>query len=817
MNDKNQNHSQKVAKEIEQVNISEEMKQSYIDYSMSVIAGRALPDVRDGLKPVHRRILYAMFKERLTSNKSHRKSSSVVGDVMGDYHPHGDKAIYDALVRMAQDFSMKQTLVDGQGNFGSIDGDEPAAMRYTEARMSLAGELLLKDINKDTVEMTSNYDGRREEPEVLPSKYPNLLVNGSSGIAVGMSCNIPPHNLNEVINATLHYIDNQDCTIEELMQHLKGPDFPTGGVILDDGGIEEAYKTGRGKIRLRASYHIEDREKESSTKIIIDEIPFQSKKARLVEKIAKMVRNNKIEGIKDLRDESNREGIRIVIELKKSAYSEVVENQLLDSVLEKTYSIRNLAIVDGDPKILSLKQIISKYVKHKKNVILRRSKYELEEYKEELSKLEAKLKALGDIDNVVQTIRNSQEKSEAVQKLQDDIDVSEDQAKHVFNMRLGSLTSLNRKEVKNEYQDTKQNIKHLKEIINNNSKLMNIVKDELEDVKSKLGRSRQTEINVGTENVDKKDLIPNQDMIVTLTENNYMKRTHIDEFRTQNRGGLGSTCVRLKDDDSLVQSNKVETHKQVLLFSSSGQVYEVPAYRIPESGRGSLGTPIINFSNIGNENIIKFLPVDEHKDQKDLIMVTKNGKVKRTSMSEYQNIQKTGIKSIKLDNNDELVEAFNSDKDKDQDLVITTSKGKTIRFDLEEVRSVGRTSKGVNGIDLEKDDYVVSASISNSENEEDLLTITENGYGKKTDIEKYRKISRYGKGVKDISTNERNGSVVFSEVLDRNDTKVGLCTEDGKQIIISLDQIPEVSRSTKGVTLMDVRNKKIISCSVFSQ
>lgn len=807
MNDKNPN---KTADKIEQVNISEEMKQSYIDYSMSVIAGRALPDVRDGLKPVHRRILYAMHQERLTSTKSHRKSSSVVGDVMGDFHPHGDKSIYDALVRMAQNFSMKKILVDGQGNFGSIDGDSPAAMRYTEARMSEAGELLLDDIGKDTVNMSDNYDGRSKEPDVLPSKFPNLLVNGSSGIAVGMSCNIPPHNTREVINATLHYIENPDCDLSDLMEHIKGPDFPTGGVVLDNGGIKEAYRTGRGKIKVRASYHFEE-EETRTPKIVIDEIPYQTDKSRLVERIAKLIEDEKIEGIKDLRDESNREGIRIVIELKSGAFPEVVENQLVDSVLEKTYSIRNLAIVDGIPKILSLKDILHKYVEHRRDVVLRRSKYDLEEANSELNKLEAKLKALNDIDQVVEIIRNSKEKEDAVSDLKENINISEDQAEHIFKMRLGSLTSLNQQEVKSDYEDTKDEIERLEEIINNDEKLMDIIKEELEQVKQELGEERRTDIRVGTKNVKKKDLIPKENMVLTLTENNYMKRTHIDEFKRQNRGGKGLKVQNIKDNDQLKSIEIVNTHDDLLVFTDSGQIYEVPAYKVPEGSRNSLGKPVINFVDLGDENVLDVLPKSEAQDEnEDLVIFTKKGFVKRTSLGEYSNIQKTGIKAINLENDDEIVDSFIAD-DK-SDIFINTKQGKSIRFDISEIRKVSRTSKGVHGIKLSEDDVVVSSTVCNEE--EYLLTITKNGYGKKTKIDQYSKISRYGKGTKDIDTGSRNGPVVFSSTIKTSQKDLFISNSNGKLIRINLNQVPKRNRATKGVILMEVENENIMDCSI---
>lgn len=792
---------------ISKVNISNEMKQSYIDYSMSVIAGRALPDVRDGLKPVHRRILYSMDKENIHSHGSHRKSSNIVGSTMGDFHPHGDKSIYDSLVRMSQDFSMRIPLIDGQGNFGSIDGDPPAAMRYTEARMSKPGELLLEDIDKKTVDWSSNYDDRLEEPEVLPAKFPNLLINGSSGIAVGMSTNIPPHNPSEVINACIKLIDNPDSEIEDLMENIKGPDFPTGGEIVGKQGIEKAYKTGKGKITLRASYDIID-EDSSNPKIIIRKIPYQTDKSKLVEKIAKLIDNDEdITKIKDLRDESSMDGIRIVIELKDSSRLKVLENKLLNSVLEQTYSIRNLALVDNEPELLNLKEILNNYINHRKKVVLRKSEFELEQAKKEEHLLEGKIKALDNSKKIVEKIRESKNREEAVSELIENFDLSEKQAQHIVRMQLGSLTSMDYNDIKTDHEKVKNKIEELKNILNNESTLINTIKEELETVKEILNKERKTKISEESTTVSHEELIPEKDSIILFTKEGYIKRTSLDKFNSQKRGGKGVIGISLKEEDTIVEGVQGSTHDEYLMFSNQGNMYKIKGYKIPESGRNTRGEPAINLLPINsNEYIVSAVTVNNYKN-KYLNISTENGLVKTTKLEEYDT-SRSKLKAIDLKENDQISDVLITDGS--NEISLSSKEGRTLIFEEKELSVVGRNSKGIYGMKLNSEKDKLKSISKINENKNYILTLTENGYGKITNIEKYSKTSRNNKGVIDISTGERNGHLVKSDIVKGTEELI-IYSEKGKIIRTDITDINEKGRNTKGVKIMNLENEDTLT------
>ncbi len=784
------------AQRVEDVRADEEMKQSYIDYAMSVIAGRSLPDVRDGLKPVHRRILYAMEEAGVTSNTSHRKSSSIVGDTMGDYHPHGDSSIYDALARMAQDFSLRHPLVDGQGNFGSIDDDPPAAMRYTEARLSPIGEEMLDDIERDTVDFSSNYDDRLEEPNVLPSAFPNLLVNGSSGIAVGLSTNIPPHNLREVVDATIHLIDNPDADTRELMEIIPGPDFPTGAKIAGREGIYNAYETGKGRITVRAEYHVEEYDRRKD-EIIITEIPYQKNKSRLVERIANMANEGDLDGISDLRDESDRDGIRIVIEVSNSAVTDVVENQLVSDVLETTFGINILALVDGRPEVLTLKQALNHYIDHRKEVVRRRSQHELNELEGRAHILEGRLKALDYAEEIVELIRNSDNRSEAIEKLQEEYDFSEAQSKHIVRMQLGSLTSMEAGEIEEEYDNVTSRIERLEEILSNESELLEVVKDELRDIKERHGDERRTQIVDDIANVTREDLIPEKEIAVILTEGGYIKRMEADNFSRQKRAGKGVIGIDV-DDDNVALVKRLNTHDRLYFFTDSGDVYEAKGYELPEFGRNAQGTAAVNVFDLEDERLttLTTVPEGEEREGLQLAMITQNGKVKRTPLAEFENIFSTGIKAIGLDEDDQVVDA--AVVDGSEDVIVGTTDGRAIRFAVEEISSSGRTAQGVNAMQLEDAEITGFAVI---ENGEDVLTITENGYGKRTSSSQYRQQSRYGKGVSDIDTGDRNGLAKSIHTVTESDELFAV-SRGGQAIRTSVDEIQRVGRNTKGVILM---------------
>jgi DNA gyrase subunit A len=781
--------------------IEDEMEQSYIDYAMSVIAGRALPDVRDGLKPVHRRVLYAMHEEGVTSGSGHRKSSSVVGDTMGDYHPHGGDAIYDTLVRMAQDFSMRYPLVDGQGNFGSVDGDPAAAMRYTEARMAPIAEELLADIEMDTVDFSANYDDRLTEPEVLPAAFPNLLVNGSSGIAVGMSTNIPPHNLGEIIDATVELIENPDATVEDLMEHVKGPDFPTGANIVGHNAVHAAYKTGRGRLRVRAEFEAEEREN-GSDRIIITELPFQTNKARLVEKIADAVNEGSLEGIRDLRDESDREGIRIVVELKSNAMTEVVKNQLLENYLERTFGVINLALVDGEPRVLSLKETLKHYLDHRKEVVRRRSQYELDEAEGRAHILEGRLTALENADDVVEIIQDAEDREEAKAELQTEYDFSDDQVDHIIRMQLGSLTSMEAAEIEDEYEDVQTRIERLKTILGDESELLSVVEEELLEIKDEYDDDRRTSFIENTEEVTREDLIAEEDVVVVVTEQDYVKRMPVAQFDAQNRGGKGIIGGDIKEGDRVSKVFRANTHDYLLCFTNQGQVYRLKTYEIPEMSRTARGKSAINLLDLDDgEEITAVVNTDDFEDGESISMVTRDGYVKRTAAAEFENILSTGIIAAKLEDGDELVDVKVTDGS--TDLLVGTRKGMAIRFDEDEAREMGRNARGVRGVELRGDDEVAGMVAVSHGTERDLLTVTQNGYGKRTSLSEYRKQSRNGKGLVDIKTGDRNGRVTSVKAVDPDDHLV-IMSEDGQIMRIRAADISEVGRNTMGVKVMEV-------------
>ncbi len=794
------------AARIKTARIEDEMEQSYIDYAMSVIAGRALPDVRDGLKPVHRRILYAMNEAGVTARSAHRKSSSIVGETMGDYHPHGDSAIYDALARMAQDFSLRYPLVDGQGNFGSVDGDPPAAMRYTEARMSPIAEELLADIERDTVDFQSNYDDRLEEPEVLPAAFPNLLVNGSSGIAVGMSTNVPPHNLGEVIDATVELIGNPDCAIADLMEHVKGPDFPTGANIVGRNAVHKAYKTGRGRVRVRAEFEVDEEE----GRIVITELPFQQNKARLVERIAEDVNEGAIEGIRDLRDESDRDGIRIVVELKRDAMAEVVKNQLLESHLERTFGVINLALVDGSPQVLDLKETLEHYVEHRREVVRRRSEHELAEREDRAHILEGRLKALDNVDDVVETIRDSEDRDAARAALEATFDFSEAQAEHIVRMQLGSLTSMETAEIESEYADVADRIERLETILGDGDELDAVIVEELEAVKDEYADERRTSFIEDTGTVTHEDLIPEEECVVVMSEDDYIKRMPLDVFRAQNRGGKGIIGTDLKDGDRVSSVFRANSHDYLLVFTNQGQIYQLKTYEIPEMSRTARGKSAVNLLDLdGGEEIEAVVNVDDLDDEEFLTMVTRDGYIKRTAVTAFENIRSTGIRALTLGDGDELVDVEVTDGT--TDVVIGTRDGMAIRFDESEVRAMGRTARGVYGIDLREGDAVAGVAAIDEDHHNWVLTVTENGYGKRSNLDEYRPQSRNGKGLVDIKTGGRNGSVVAVEAVTYGDHLLAM-SAGGQIMRTRVEEISTVGRNTMGVIVMDLDPDDEVAC-----
>ncbi|MBE0523805.1 MAG: DNA gyrase subunit A [Methanosarcinales archaeon] len=782
------------------LNIEDEMKNSYIDYAMSVIVGRALPDVRDGLKPVHRRILFGMKEQGMTHDKPYKKSARIVGDVMGKYHPHGDAAIYDTMVRMAQDFNLRYPLADGQGNFGSIDGDSAAAMRYTEIRMSRIAEEMLADIDKDTVDFVPNYDGSMEEPVVLPSKLPNLLVNGSTGIAVGMATNMPPHNLTEIIDAVNLSIDDPEVSFEQLMSVVKGPDFPTGANIFGTAGIVSAYKTGKGIVKIRAKTRVEDLKNKEA--IIIDEVPYQVNKAKLIENIAELVKDKKISGITDLRDESDRDGIRVVIELSRGTNADVVVNQLYKHTqMESTFGIINLALVDNQPQVLTLKQLIQYFIDHRVKVITRRSQFELEKARKRAHILEGLQIALDNIDQVISLIRASATVDEAREGLIANFELSEEQAKAILDMRLQRLTGLEREKIDKEHKDLMETIKWLLELLADRDKILTLIKEELSEIKEQYGNPRRTQIIEGGVSLENEDLIPVEDVVVTISNSGYIKRQPIDTYKQQHRGGRGIIGMDTKEADFVEDLFVASTHDYILFFTDRGRIHWLKVYAIPDASRQSRGKAIINLIEVAsNEKITAQIPVKSFEDGQYLVMATRCGVVNKTELSAFKNPRRGGIIAINLDEGDELQTVKLTDGSKD--IIIGTRHGKAIRFSETDVRVTGRSSRGVRGIRLVGDNHVVGMDIVKEDTT--LLTITENGFGKRTPFEEYRNINRGGQGVITITTNFRNGLVVDVKAVNEND-ELMVTTSNGIIIRLPVSDIRVQGRNTQGVKIMNVK------------
>lgn len=790
--------------------IEAEMKTAYIDYAMSVIVSRALPDVRDGLKPVHRRILYTMYEDGLTSDKPYRKSATTVGDVLGRYHPHGDASVYDAMVRMAQTFSLRYPLVDGHGNFGSIDGDGAAAYRYTEARMSKIAETMLTDIEKNTVKFIPNFDDRLQEPAVLPAKIPALLVNGSSGIAVGMATNIPPHNLTEVINGIIKIIDEDEVTDEQLMQIIKGPDFPTGGVILGREAIKQAYTTGRGKITVRAEAEIEE-SSNGKQKIIVTSLPYQVNKAKLIENIANLVKEKRIEGIAELRDESDRENaVRIHIGLKKDANARVVLNQLYKNTqMQDTFGIIMLALVDGEPKVLTLRQCLDHYIDHRKHVILRRTQFDLDKALARAHILEGLKIALDNIDEVINIIRSSYD--DAKEKLMQRFGLSEIQAQAILDMRLKTLSGLQREKIEDEYNELMKLIAHLREILGSEKLVFQVIKEELIEVKEKYGDERLTKIVAAEGELNEEDLIKEEQMVVTFTHFGYIKRMPIDTYKSQRRGGKGITGIATREEDFVKQIFTTSTHDTVLFFSNKGKLYRLRGYEIPEAGRTAKGTAIVNLLSLdAGEKISAIIPISNFEDGKYLLMATRNGLIKKTALQEYNSTRKTGLLAITLKDDDELIDVRLTDGE--DNVVLVTSKGMCITFDEKDVRPVGRSAQGVLGIRLDEDDFVIGMESILADNKKaTLLAITENGFGKRTELDEYRVQNRGGKGVITYKITPKTGNIVGIRVTNEDDDAM-LITNSGTIIRIKVKDVSILGRATQGVTLMRTsENEKVVS------
>ncbi|SHF48371.1 DNA gyrase subunit A [Desulfofundulus australicus DSM 11792] len=780
------------------IDINEEMKHSYLDYAMSVIVGRALPDVRDGLKPVHRRILYAMHQLGLTPDRPHRKSAHIVGEVMSKFHPHGDMAIYDALVRMAQDFASRYPLVDGHGNFGSVDGDAPAAMRYTEARMARITMAMLADIDKNTVDFIPNYDGSTEEPAVLPSRIPNLLVNGSSGIAVGMATNIPPHNLGEIIDGVIKLIDNPEVTIPELMQVIKGPDFPTGGKIMGRQGIREAYQTGRGTIKVRAQASIE---KISGGKnaIVVHEIPFMVNKARLIEKIAELVREKKIEGITDLRDESDRQGMRIVIELRRDAKPRVVLNQLYKHTqMQETFGVIMLALVNGQPQVLNLRQMLYHYLDHQKEVVIRRTRFDLEKAEARAHIVEGLRVALDHIDEVINTIRSSRTVEIAKNALMEKFSFSEKQAQAILDMRLQRLTGLERDKLEEEYKELLEKIAYLRGILADERKVLQVIKEELLEMRQKFADPRRTVISDEDSSLEVEDLIPDEEVVITITNQGYIKRMPLDAYRSQRRGGRGVTAMGTKEEDFVRHLFITSTHHYFLFFSNQGKVYRLKVHEIPEASRQSKGTALVNLLYIGQqERITAVIPVREFSKGLYLFMATRAGVVKKTELEQFDTSRRDGIIAIKLDERDELVDVKLTTGT--EEIILGTRQGLAIRFSEKEVLPYGRTARGVKGISLQPGDMVVAMDIVRPDG--DVLVVTDNGYGKRTPVSEYRLQARGGKGIISARVTERNGPVSAMLVV-KPEEEIMVISAEGIIIRLKASEISSMGRAAQGVMLM---------------
>ena len=779
--------------------IEEEMKTAYIDYAMSVIVSRALPDVRDGLKPVHRRILYAMHEDGITSDKPYRKCANTVGSVLGRYHPHGDASVYDAMVRMAQDFSMRYMLIDGHGNFGSIDGDGAAAMRYTEARMSKIAEQMLVDIEKNTVDFMPNYDDRLQEPTVLPAKIPALLVNGSSGIAVGMATNIPPHNLTEVINGIIKIIDDDNVTDDELIQIIKGPDFPTGGLILGLEGIKEAYKTGRGKIIMRAEAEIEEMSG-NRQRIIVSSLPYQVNKARLIENIARLAREKRIEGISEMRDESDRkEKVRIVMELKRDANPQVVLNQLYKNTqMQDTFGVIMLALVDGEPKVLTLRQCLDCYIEHRKTVILRRTQFDLDKALARAHILEGLRIAIDNIDEVIAIIRSSYD--DAKERLIERFGLTDIQAQAILDMRLKTLSGLQREKIEEEYKQLMELIEHLRAILNSEKLVFDIIKEELIEIRDKFGDDRKTKIVAAEGEIDIDDLIKEEQTVIALTHFGYIKRMPIDTYRSQKRGGKGITGIATREEDFVKQIFTASTHDTILFFTNKGKLYKLRGYEVPEAGRTARGTAIVNLLSLdAGEKVSAVIPIQNFAEGKYLLMATKNGLIKKTALAEYNSARKTGLQGITLKEDDELIAVRLTDGE--DNVVLVTRNGMCITFDEKDVRPIGRVSQGVIGIRIDDDDEVIGMESIISGGKATLLAITENGFGKRTELDEYRVQIRGGKGVITYKVTQKTGKLVGARIAT-DDEDVMLITDKGTIIRLKVKDISVLGRSTQGVTLM---------------
>ncbi|PUD08758.1 DNA topoisomerase (ATP-hydrolyzing) subunit A [Helicobacter pylori] len=800
-----QDNSVNETKNIVEVGIDSSIEESYLAYSMSVIIGRALPDARDGLKPVHRRILYAMHELGLTSKVAYKKSARIVGDVIGKYHPHGDNAVYDALVRMAQDFSMRLELVDGQGNFGSIDGDNAAAMRYTEARMTKASEEILRDIDKDTIDFVPNYDDTLKEPDILPSRLPNLLVNGANGIAVGMATSIPPHRMDEIIDALAHVLENPNAELGEILEFVKGPDFPTGGIIYGKAGIIEAYKTGRGRVKVRAKVHVEKTKNKEI--IVLDEMPFQTNKAKLVEQISDLAREKQIEGISEVRDESDREGIRVVIELKRDAMSEIVLNHLYKlTTMETTFSIILLAIYNKEPKIFTLLELLHLFLNHRKTIIIRRTIFELEKAKARAHILEGYLIALDSIDEIVQLIKTSPSPEAAKNALMERFTLSEIQSKAILEMRLQRLTGLERDKIKEEYQNLLELIDDLNGILKSEDRLNGVVKTELLEVKEQFSSPRRTEIQESYENIDIEDLIANEPMVVSMSYKGYVKRVDLKVYEKQNRGGKGKLSGSTYEDDFIENFFVANTHDILLFITNKGQLYHLKVYKIPEASRIAMGKAIVNLISLApDEKIMATLSTKDFSDERSLAFFTKNGVVKRTNLSEFESNRSCGIRAIVLDEGDELVSAKVVDKNA-KHLLIASHLGIFIKFPLEEVREIGRTTRGVIGIRLNENDFVVGAVVISDDGNK-LLSVSENGLGKQTLAEAYREQSRGGKGVIGMKLTQKTGNLVGVISVDDENLDLMILTASAKMIRVSIKDIRETGRNASGVKLINTADK----------
>ena len=796
--------------DIVDINIEDSVKASYLDYSMSVIIGRALPDAKDGLKPVHRRMLYAMHDLNLTSKVAYKKSARIVGDVIGKYHPHGDISVYDALVRMAQSFSMRAPLVDGQGNFGSVDGDSAAAMRYTEARMTRIAEEVLRDLDKDTVNFVPNYDDTMREPAVLPTRVPTLLLNGSEGIAVGMATKIPPHNLGELLDAILHLIDNPSSEAIDLMEFIQGPDFPTGGTIFGRRGIVDAYNTGRGRVRIRAKHHIESKAKKDV--IVIDELPYQVNKARLIELIANLAKDKQIEGIAEVRDESDRDGIRVVIELKKEAMAEIVLNNLYKSTpMETTFGIILLAVYNKEPKVFNLPEILNIFLSHRKTVIIRRTIFDLEKAKARAHILEGLKIALDNIDEVVKIIRASANDTEAKDNLSSRFGLSAIQSQAILDMRLGRLTGLQRDKLEAEYAELMLLIAELESILRSEEKLNEIIKEELNEIKEKFSTPRRTEIEDSYDEIDVEDLIPNEPMVVTITHNGYVKRVPIKSYERQKRGGKGKVAVTTHDDDFIERFFVSNTHDTLMFVTNMGQLYWLKVYKIPEGSRTAKGKAVVNLINLRpDEKIMAIIPTPDFDESKSLVFFTRNGIIKRTSLNEFSNIRSNGVRAIVLDDADEIVTAKIADV-QTQYIMIFTSLGQCIRFELEKTRDQGRSTRGVRGIKFKIDtDIVVDADVIDNE-EQEILTVSEKGIGKRTTIEEYRLTNRAGSGVIAMKLSPKTGNIV-GEVLVDDTQDLMLLTSIGKMIRVDMQTIRKAGRNTSGVIIVNMdKDDKVVS------